>query len=50
MSKTYKIAQIPGDRTGPEVLKEGIKVVEEAAKRIILKLNGRLMTLAEKDI
>ncbi len=38
MSKTYKIAQLPGDGTGPEVLKEGIKVVEEAAKKNNFKI------------
>ncbi|MCL2485405.1 MAG: isocitrate/isopropylmalate family dehydrogenase, partial [Endomicrobia bacterium] len=31
MSKTYKIALLPGDGTGPEVLKEGLKVIETAA-------------------
>ncbi|MDR2860816.1 MAG: 3-isopropylmalate dehydrogenase [Elusimicrobiota bacterium] len=33
MSKTYKIALIPGDGTGPEVLREGIKVIEAASKK-----------------
>ena len=28
MSKAYKIAVIPGDGTGPEVVAEGIKVLE----------------------
>ncbi len=31
MSKTYKIAVIGGDGTGPEVIQEGIKVVEAVA-------------------
>ena len=31
--KTYKIAVIPGDGTGPEVVREGVKVLETAAKR-----------------
>jgi len=31
MSKTYKIAVIGGDGTGPEVVKEGLKVLEAAA-------------------
>ena len=39
MSKTYKIAQLPGDGTGPEVLKEGVKVVEAAAKKNNFKLD-----------
>lgn len=30
--KTYKIAVIPGDGIGPEVLTEGVKVLEAAAK------------------
>jgi 3-isopropylmalate dehydrogenase len=31
MSKKYNIAVIPGDGTGPEVIREGIKVLEAAA-------------------
>ena len=31
MSKKYNIAVIPGDGTGPEVVREGIKVLEAAA-------------------
>jgi len=33
MSKTYKIAVIPGDGTGPEVVREGIKVLNAASKK-----------------
>ena len=33
MSKSYNIALLPGDGTGPEVLKEGVKVIEAAAKK-----------------
>jgi 3-isopropylmalate dehydrogenase len=33
MSKTYKIAVIPGDGTGPEVVSEGIKVLNTVSKR-----------------
>ena len=29
--KTYKIAVIPGDGTGPEVIREGLKVLAAAA-------------------
>jgi 3-isopropylmalate dehydrogenase len=36
---SYKIALIPGDGTGPEVIKEGIKVVEIAAKKNNFKLD-----------
>jgi 3-isopropylmalate dehydrogenase len=31
MGKTYKIAVLPGDGTGPEVVSEGLKVLEAAA-------------------
>jgi len=33
MAKTYKIAVIPGDGTGPEVVREGVKVLNAAAKK-----------------
>ena len=32
MPKQYDIAVIPGDGTGPEVVNEGIKVLERIAK------------------
>ncbi|RLB03842.1 MAG: 3-isopropylmalate dehydrogenase [Deltaproteobacteria bacterium] len=38
MSKTYKIAVIPGDGTGPEVVREGIKVLEAVSKSDSFKL------------
>ena len=31
--KTYKIACLPGDGTGPEVINEGVKVLKAAAKK-----------------
>jgi 3-isopropylmalate dehydrogenase len=37
--KTYNIAVIPGDGTGPEVVKEGIKVMDAAASKFGFKLN-----------
>ena len=37
--KSYNIALMPGDGTGPEVLDEGIKVLNAAAARFGLKLN-----------
>jgi len=37
--KSYNIALMPGDGTGPEVLDEGIKVLNAAATRFGLKLN-----------
>ncbi len=33
MSKTYNIAVIPGDGTGPEVVREGIKVLQASSKK-----------------
>ncbi len=35
----YKIAVIPGDGTGPEVVREGVKVLEAAAKRFGFELD-----------
>ena len=31
--KKYKIAVIPGDGTGPEVVREGLKVLQAASKK-----------------
>jgi 3-isopropylmalate dehydrogenase len=39
MSKSYNIAVIPGDGTGPEVVREGIKVLNAAAARFGFALN-----------
>jgi 3-isopropylmalate dehydrogenase len=39
MSKTYDIAVIGGDGTGPEVIAEGIKVLDAATKRYGFKLD-----------
>ncbi|MFH0879158.1 MAG: isocitrate/isopropylmalate family dehydrogenase, partial [Lentisphaerota bacterium] len=39
MSKSYNIAVIPGDGTGPEVVNEGIKVLNAAAAKFGFKLN-----------
>jgi 3-isopropylmalate dehydrogenase len=39
MSKTYNIAVIPGDGTGPEVVAEGIKVLNAVADSAGFKLN-----------
>ncbi len=39
MSKTYPIAVIPGDGTGPEVIAEGIKVMDVVADRFDLKFD-----------
>ena len=37
--KTYKIATIPGDGTGPEVVREGLKVMQAAASKFGFKLD-----------
>lgn len=37
--RSYKIAVIPGDGTGPEVIREGIKVLEAASQRYGFKLD-----------
>jgi 3-isopropylmalate dehydrogenase len=37
--KTYNIAVIGGDGTGPEVVREAVKVLDVAAKKFKLKLN-----------
>lgn len=39
MGKVYKIATIPGDGTGPEVLAEGIKVIDAVSKKFGFELN-----------
>ena len=39
MGKTYKIAVIPGDGTGPEVVAEGLKVLKAAAQKFDFKLD-----------
>ncbi len=39
MSKNYKIAVIPGDGTGPEVVREGMKVLNAAAAKFGFKLD-----------
>ncbi len=37
MAKTYKIAVIPGDGTGPEVIAEAVKVLKTAANKFKFK-------------
>ncbi len=39
MSKKYSIAVIPGDGTGPEVINEGIKVLEAVAAKFDFNIN-----------
>ena len=39
MSKSYNIAVIGGDGTGPEVVREGVKVLKATASKFGFKLN-----------
>lgn len=39
VSQTYNIAVLPGDGTGPEVVVEGVKVLDAAAAKFGFKLN-----------
>jgi 3-isopropylmalate dehydrogenase len=39
MGKSYRIAVVPGDGTGPEVIAEGLKVLKVASTRYGFKLN-----------
>ncbi len=45
MTKVYDIALIPGDGTGPEVLTEGVKVLEAVSAKCGFKLNFTRYTL-----
>ena len=38
----YKIAVIPGDGTGPEVIREGLKVLEAAGNKFNFKYETRI--------
>lgn len=42
MDKSYKIAVIPGDGTGPEVVQQGLKVLEAASKKYNFKYETKL--------
>lgn len=39
MSRNYRIAVIPGDGTGPEVIAEGLKVLDAASRRFGFRLD-----------
>ena len=39
MTKEYHISVIPGDGTGPEVVTEGIKILQTLADKFGFKLN-----------
>jgi len=45
MPKTYNIAVIPGDGTGPEVVKEGIKVLQAVSQKYSLTINTEYFDL-----
>ena len=40
--RSYKIAVIPGDGTGPEVIREGLKVLVEAARKCGFSIETRM--------
>jgi 3-isopropylmalate dehydrogenase len=48
MGKTYNIAVIPGDGTGPEVIAEGIKVIDAISKKLGFKLEYAYYDLGGK--
>jgi 3-isopropylmalate dehydrogenase len=39
MGKTYQIGVVPGDGTGPEVIAEGLKVLEAVAQKTCIRYN-----------
>ena len=45
MAKTYRIAVLPGDGTGPEVIAEGCKVLDAAAQKFGFKLEKEFYDL-----
>ena len=49
MSKTFRIAAIPGDGIGNEVLPEGIRVVEAAARKHGLDISFEFFEWASCD-
>jgi 3-isopropylmalate dehydrogenase len=44
MSNTYKIAVVPGDGTGPEVVREGIKVLKAVSEKFGFTIDENLRT------
>ncbi len=47
--KTYKIAVIPGDGIGPEVIREGLKVLDAGAKRFQFKLEKQIFNFGAEN-
>jgi isocitrate/isopropylmalate dehydrogenase len=48
MSKAYQIAVLPGDGIGPEVMAEGLKVLDIAAKKFFLE--GQKVAKIDQDV
>ena len=48
--KSYDIAVIGGDGTGPEVVREAVKVLDVAAKKFGLKLNYTRLRFGRRSI
>ncbi|MBR3072438.1 isocitrate/isopropylmalate family dehydrogenase, partial [Fibrobacter sp.] len=40
MSKNYKIAVLPGDGIGPEVMKEAVRVLDVVSKKFGFDVNA----------
>ncbi|MCD6584074.1 MAG: 3-isopropylmalate dehydrogenase [Candidatus Omnitrophica bacterium] len=49
MSKSYRIAVIPGDGTGPEVIREGLKVLEAASQKFNFKYEKIIYNLGGEN-
>ena len=50
MGKSYRVAVVPGDGTGPEVIAEGLKVLEAASAKYGFKLTRPITIWAASDI
>ncbi len=46
--KQYKIAVIPGDGTGPEVINEGLKVLEAVSNKFNFKYEKKMYDVGGK--
>ena len=47
---TYRLAKMPGDGIGPEIVAEGVKVIEKAAELNNFKIEWKEYDNAAKDI
>ena len=45
-NRVYRIAVIPGDGIGKEVVPEGVRVLEAAAKKFGFELRQRLISIS----